>query len=123
VLSAPLIGMFGVLGAALVWLPTVGSSQILSAIFVRRILPKPFQGALGAAATVTGVAVVGGFLGVFLMNLVPGLVGLVLAAGAAAFTMAALLWLADQVLHLGLQANLILAFPPLARLRFLNGEI
>jgi O-antigen/teichoic acid export membrane protein len=122
-LSAPLIGWFGVLGAALVWLPTVGSSQILSIVYVRRILPRPFLGAAKPAVTIAAVAIAGGLVAAAIANSLGGVAGLVVAGGTAAIVIAGLLWLADKILHLGLQANLILAFPPLGRLRFLNGEI
>jgi O-antigen/teichoic acid export membrane protein len=123
VLSAPLIELFGVLGAALVWLPTVGASQVLSIVYVRRILRKPFVGVARPAVTIAGVAIAGGLVAVAIANFVPGLIGLAVAGGTAAIVIAGLLWLADNILHLGLQANLILAFPPLARVRILNGEI
>lgn len=121
--TPPLIARYGVLGAALVWLPAVGASQLLCVLFARQIIPRPYQGMMRPAITIGLVAIAGGLLAAGLVRLWPGVIGLVLAGGTAAVVTLALLWLADRILQLGLQANLLLAFPPLARLNFKNDKL
>ncbi len=122
VLIGPLITQFGVLGAALVWLPTVAASQILSVLFVQQIIPRPYQGIGRSISAFVTVAAAGGLVALAIMTLWPGFIGLVVAGGTATIVMFGLLWLADHALQLGLQANLTVAFPPLARLRIWNQE-
>jgi O-antigen/teichoic acid export membrane protein len=119
-LTPALIAHYGVLGAALVWLPAVGASQLLCVLFARQIIPRPYQGMIRPAITIGLVAIVGGLLAAGLVTLWPGVAGLMLAGGTAVLASIALLWLADHSLQLGLQANLVLAFPPLARLSIRN---
>lgn len=119
----PLIAQFGVLGSALVWLPAVGAAQVMCVFYARQVLTRPYQGMLRPAFAIAVVAVVGGLIAWGITTLWPGLVGFVLAGGTAVMVMAVLFWLADRVLHLGLQANLTLAFPPLARLKILNYKL
>ncbi|MBE2199756.1 MAG: lipopolysaccharide biosynthesis protein [Anaerolinea sp.] len=119
----PLIAQFGVLGSALAWLPAVGAAQVMCVFYARQVLTRPYQGMLRPAFAIAVVAVVGGLIAWGITTLWPGLVGFVLAGGTAVMVMAVLFWLADRVLHLGLQANLTLAFPPLARLKILNYKL
>lgn len=120
VLISPLIAQFGVLGTALTWLPAVGASQIMCVYFARQIMPRPYQGAGRPAVAITLIAVLGGLIGWGVTSLWPGLFGLVVAGGTAMVIMGFLLLFADYSMGLGLQANLKLAFPILARLKILN---
>ncbi|MBX3058701.1 MAG: lipopolysaccharide biosynthesis protein [Anaerolineae bacterium] len=119
-LTGPLVARFGVMGAALVWLPAVGASQLVSVVYARLILPHPFQGIGRPTVAISLVTITGGLIAAGITMLWPGVVGLLVAGGTAVIVMAVLLWQADLALQLGLQANLTLAFPPLARLKILN---
>lgn len=120
VLVSPLIARFGVLGAALVWLPAVGAAQVICIIYARQVLTKPYQGMARPSLTIALVSLVGGLIAWGIITAWPGLAGLVLAGATAGLVVLLLLWLADRALHLGLQTNLVLAFPPLGKWRILH---
>ncbi|HUM67929.1 MAG TPA: hypothetical protein PLK31_03660, partial [Chloroflexota bacterium] len=122
-LTGPLVAQFGVMGAALVWLPAVGAAQFVSVVYARLILPRPFQGIGRPAIAISLVTIIGGLIATGIAMLWPGVVGLIVAGGTAVIVMVILLWQADLALKLGLQANLTLAFPPLARLKILSYKL
>jgi PST family polysaccharide transporter/lipopolysaccharide exporter len=114
-LSWWLAGRYGLLGAALAWLPAVALSQVLSVIFVRRILWQPFAG-LGAVmltiAVATGIGALAALTGV---RLVPGFVGFALATTLGVLVTGALLWVADRRFALGLLDSLRQVYPQIGR--------
>jgi O-antigen/teichoic acid export membrane protein len=105
---------FGLAGAALAWLPTISFSQVLSALFLQKILDHPFRGLykpLMAVLTATGVCVA---IAMTFRNLIPGLAGLISAIALGAVSAVILLWAADRLYSLGFARNLALAFPQVA---------
>jgi O-antigen/teichoic acid export membrane protein len=111
-----LAGEYGVVGAAMAWLPAVGTAQIVGILFLRRLLPRPFAGLvmpLGAVAVVSGVAAV---IALGVDRLLPGVSGLVLAGLAAIILIAFLLWILERRFALGISDGLVRAFPRAAAL-------
>ena len=107
---------FGLVGAAWAWLPAIVVSQFLCAAFLRRLLRRPFAG-LGAPMLAIVLATgVGSILALAICRITPGLVGLVLSALSAVVVIAALLWISDRSLGLGLGRDLGRTFPWVSRL-------
>jgi len=105
---------FGLVGAALSWLPAVTLSQFLSAHFIRQILHQPFAGLrrpMIAVLVITGISAA--IAGVAHL-LIPGLVGIVVGAALAALATGGLLWVSDRRFSLGFVRNLAWAFPQIA---------
>jgi PST family polysaccharide transporter/lipopolysaccharide exporter len=112
--AALLIRPFGVLGAALAWLPAVGVAQLLCAGLMAKLLERPFAGA-GRPLGVIVIASLCGALAARLMTTAwSGLIGFLLAVGAGAGICGLLLWAAERQMRLGLFADLAHAFPRVA---------
>lgn len=109
-----LTGRFGVLGAPLAWLAAVGSSQLLSALFIRHLLPQPFAGLGRSLVTILAVCALGGGVAWGLTTAVPGLLGLVVAGGLGAALIGGALFLLDRTFAFGWIRDLSLAFPQVA---------
>lgn len=125
--SALLIGFiwsltawFGVAGAALAWLAAVGSSQLLSAIFLTWLLTKPLAGLGGPLLAITAVSLSGGLLALGIDHVLPGLAGLAAAVAGGMVVMGLLFWQADQRFTLGLRDNIGHLFPQLIFFRRLK---
>ena len=104
----------GVVGAALAWLPAVAVTQLLSARFLRRVLPHPMRG-LGRIGLAVGTsAIAGAATAAGLDAAVAGLPGTALAGIAGAAVAFGGLWLADRRLDLGLERSLQRVFPQLS---------
>lgn len=105
---------FGLAGAALAWLPTISFSQVLSALFLQKILDDPFRGLqqplLAVLAATTSCVVIS----MVFRNLVPGIAGLIIAIGLGTASAVTVLWLADRRFSLGFVRNMAIAFPPIA---------
>ncbi len=110
-----LVDKNGVISAGLAWLAAVGLSQALSAVFVRRVLPRPLAGLAKPVIAVTAISALGGLLASGTVRVVSGLPGLALAALLSLVTMGLLLWAADRGLGFGLAQAFQRAFPQLAR--------
>ncbi len=111
-----LTSRYGLMGAALAWLPTAVVSQIVSAILLRRLLPQPLAHLGPPLLLITAVAAMGAAIALRVANAVPGLVGLVLANLLAVMAMGLLLWLGDRRFALGLRQGLGQVFPQVATL-------
>lgn len=111
-----LADVFGVTGAALAWLAAIGASQLLSAVFVQRLLPQPLHGLGRPMTVITAVSTLGALTALAYANAIPGLVGFILAGFVGMILMGILLWLLDRRLTLGLTANVGQVFPKFAAL-------
>ncbi len=111
-----LTGRYGVLGAPLAWLVAVGSSQLLSAFFIRRLLPQPFAGLGRSMVTIVVVCSLGGVVAWSVANAMAGLTGFFVAAFAGVFLIGIALFLADRAFAFGWVRDLSLAFPQVALL-------
>lgn len=110
-----LAGRYGLLGAALAWLPAVALSQLLSMIFVRRVLWRPFAGLAMTISTIVLSATLGALVSLAVAHLVLGLVGFALAAALGVIVTGALLWFADRRFALGLLDVLEQAYPQIGQ--------
>ncbi len=111
-----LTAYFGVLGAALAWIPAVAASQWLSAVYVLRSLPKPFAGLGPPLAAIGLVSLAGAALAWAADRALADLAGFAAAVMlGAAFTVGTL-WALDRRLNLGLAENLMRMFPQIATL-------
>lgn len=109
-----LTSRFGLAGAALAWLPTVIISQLISAVFIRRALPEPFVGLWRPLLLIILCSGLGAFAALLVVNIIPGLVGFVLASLLAVVMIGVLLWLSDRRFALGLVDDLGQTFPQVA---------
>jgi O-antigen/teichoic acid export membrane protein len=109
-----LTSRFGLVGAALAWLPAVFLAQLMSARFLQIILDHPFRGLQGpflAIVAATGLCV---FVAMTVNHFIPGLMGLILAAILGGLSTILFLWMADRRYELGFAQGLVLAFPQFA---------
>ena len=109
-----LTSRYGLVGAALAWLPSILLSQILSIFFLRNILGQPFRGLqkpLAAILMATGLC---SLIAWMIIRIIPGIVGLIIAAALSAACTAVFLWTVDRRFELGFSKNLALIFPQIA---------
>jgi O-antigen/teichoic acid export membrane protein len=111
-----LTSFFGLVGAALAWLPTAIVSQTVSAILIRRLLPQPLVGLPRRLLTITTVTGLSALVAFSVDQLVPGLAGLILAITLGLLVFAGLLWILDYRLKIGLLDDLNRVFPQLSGL-------
>jgi len=107
---------FGVVGAAMAWLPATGTAQIAGILFLHQILPRPFAGLairLGAIAGVSGLAAV---VALSVDRMLPGVPGLLLAGLSGIVLAGSLLWILERRFALGISDGLVQAFPRVAAL-------
>jgi O-antigen/teichoic acid export membrane protein len=105
---------FGIIGAALAWLPAITASQIVIAVFVHQILPRPFIGLGAPLSVITVTSAVGTSIAIIIGKIIPGLVGLIVANLLAVITIGMLLWASDRRFEIGLVNNIRRVFPQLA---------
>jgi O-antigen/teichoic acid export membrane protein len=110
----PLTSAFGLIGAALAWVPAVLGTQLLAFAYLRKMLDGPPQGLasrllamLAGTAAATAVAAVSA-------SLLQGPIGLGLAAILALLTYAAAIWWLDRRLRLELARDASRVFPGIA---------
>lgn len=105
---------YGVVGAAIAWLPATGTAQIAGILFLRQILPRPFAGLgmpIGAIVAVSGIAA---GIGLGVDWLVTGLFGVLLAGLTGVTLIGFLLWTLERQFALGISDGLVRAFPQVA---------
>jgi O-antigen/teichoic acid export membrane protein len=117
-----LTSRFGVVGAALAWIPAIGMSQLLSAVFLPRVLPKPLAGLSPIGFAVLTASAAGAATAAWIDTHLPGIPGVVAAAVVGAGLCLALLWLADRRIGLGLMRSLVQVFPQLSSIRQLRAD-
>jgi O-antigen/teichoic acid export membrane protein len=115
-----LAGRYGLLGAGMAWLFGVGVSQIISAVFLTRLLPRPFASLAAPVTSITLCSIASATVALIINRLIMGLGGLVLAAFLALLSAVLLLWFSDRHFHLGLLTGLLRAFPQIANLARLS---
>jgi len=111
VVVQPLASGYGAHGAAASWIPGVLASQILSAYFLVRLVPKPFR---ALARPMTAVLLASAFAGVFsraLAGSLPGAWGAVLAGALAGLGALWILWFLDRRFGLGFSDGIRRIFP------------
>lgn len=109
-----LAGSLGAVGAALAWVVAAVAAQGVGVVLARGLLRDPFTGLLAPLAAVAAAALAGAALAAALVNLLPGVAG-VIATLALVGAFVALIELAlDRWLRLGLLAEARRYFPRMA---------
>lgn len=111
-----LTNRFGLVGAALAWLPTAVISQLVSILLIRPLLPRPFAKLGTPLIVITAVTITSASIAFAIDSLAPTLAGLILAITLASIAFITLLWLADRRLSLGFVTDLTQMFPQLTSL-------
>jgi lipopolysaccharide exporter len=111
-----LTGRYGVLGAALAWVVAVGSAQMMSFGFARRILQRPLAGSALPLAITVVASLLAALTAVVITLTASGATGLVMATTAALLVAAVVLWIGDSFFDLELRADLTRTFPQVASL-------
>jgi O-antigen/teichoic acid export membrane protein len=106
---------FGVVGAALAWVPAILATQLITFAFLPRVLPRPFTGLTSMGTGLLASAGVALVLAVWIDKTIGGLTGLIVAVSVAAAVYAGLIALIDRKLGLGLANSLTRVFPQLQR--------
>jgi lipopolysaccharide exporter len=109
-----LVDRFGVLSAGIAWMVSVSAAQLLSAVFLQRLLPKPFAGLGWPVLVILAVSSLGGFVAWAITQAAPSLVGLIAGGMVGSTLVAFLLWWLDRRLAFGLAGDLARAFPRLS---------
>jgi O-antigen/teichoic acid export membrane protein len=118
-----LAGAFGLVGAAFAWMPAIITSQFVSAVFMRQMLEKPFQGLRTPILTIIAVSVVGALIAYGVDQLAPGLIGFVAACVVGVAATGLLLWVFDRRFGLGFVRDLALLFPQLSTVLGYKNEL
>jgi O-antigen/teichoic acid export membrane protein len=111
-----LTSRFGLVGAAMAWLPAITLSQFISARFIQQILERPFIGLQRPVLAVLSITLISAMVAWTTSNLIPGIVGLILAGGLSGLSVLSLVWVTDRRFSLGFIRNLASAFPQVAAL-------
>jgi lipopolysaccharide exporter len=109
-------GHYGLIGAGLAWLLAIGVSQIFSAVFVWRVLQRPFTGLAAPILSIIVATSASATVAIGVRNMLPGLGGFMVAAFVALTITGLLLWVFDRWFDLGLTMSLRQAFPQVASL-------
>lgn len=104
----------GLVGAALAWVPAILLSQGLSARFLLSILDQPFRGLMAPLAAVITATLVCVAVAMTAIYVIPGVIGLMIAAVLGTMATVAFLWFADRRFDLGFANDLALVFPQFA---------
>jgi PST family polysaccharide transporter/lipopolysaccharide exporter len=106
---------FGLPGAAVAMLVSVGGSQILSIVFVRRILSRPYSG-LGSIVLALSIASsLGAAASVQIASSIEGVAGFLISAAGGVVVALVAIYLFDRMFNLGLGRALVKPFPAIAR--------
>jgi O-antigen/teichoic acid export membrane protein len=105
---------YGLIGAALAWLPAIAVSQGVCSVFAKQVLYRPFDGLKAPVIAVISSSVVGAIVAFGIDSNLPGVIGFVIASLSALVVFAILLWKSDRWLELGLAHGIALIFPQIA---------
>lgn len=105
---------FGLVGAALAWLPSVAVAQLIGLFFLRKLLVQPFTRIKTPLLVVFFVSVLGGITAFTIDWVIPGIAGLIIASMLSGAMMSIMMWLLERRFALGFTNGLLQAFPRLA---------
>jgi O-antigen/teichoic acid export membrane protein len=111
-----LAGHYGLIGAGLAWLLAIGASQFFSALFICRLLQRPFAGLAAPILSIIVASSAGAAVALNINSMVAGFGGLILSASLAVAITGLLLRAFDRWFDLGLATSLGEAFPQVANL-------
>jgi O-antigen/teichoic acid export membrane protein len=107
---------FGLVGAALAWLPAITVSQFISARFIQRVLDRPFMGLHRPVLAILSITLISALIALTVSSLFPSFLGLVIAGVLFLGSVMSLLWFTDRRFSLGFMKNMASAFPQMASL-------
>jgi O-antigen/teichoic acid export membrane protein len=111
-----LTARYGLIGAAIAWLPAVAVSQGISGIFAKQIIDQPFRGLKAPMMAIILASGVGAIVAFLVDTGLGGILGFVAANLIGLAIIGFLLWLSDRRFDLGLARALARAFPQAAAL-------
>jgi O-antigen/teichoic acid export membrane protein len=111
-----LTSRFGLVGAALAWLPAVTVSQFISAHFIQQVLNRPFLGLHRPVIAILTITMISALIALTASRIIPDILGLMVAGILSILSMLSLLWISDRRFSLGFARNLVSAFPQVAAL-------
>jgi O-antigen/teichoic acid export membrane protein len=114
---------YGVIGAALAWLPSVIISQSVGIYYMRKILHKPFSKMGKPLSIIAFVSIFGGIIAYAIDLNVSGMFGFISAALFASVFIGSLLLLLERKYKLGIFEGFIRAFPMIATYLRLQSKI
>ena len=115
---------FGVIGAALAWLPAIIGVQILCIHFIRDLFRDPLVEARKPLIAILLATFACAGIAYSAIHLFPNIPGLVLAGLLAGLVAVVILWFSDHRYSLGLVRNIAIAFPQVASiLKIRNTDI
>jgi len=109
-----LTSRYGVLAAALAWLPAIILVQILCLYFIWDIFHDPLKDARKPLLAILSATIAGGGISALVISRLQNIPGLVLASLLAALVTGSILWISDRRYSLGLFRNIAIAFPQVA---------
>lgn len=115
---------FGVIGAALAWLPAIVLVQVLSLYFIHNIFHNPLREVRKPFFAILLSVILGTGTSILMIRLLANIPGLIFASFSATIIIGCSLWILDHRYSLGLLRNIAIAFPQLASiLKIKNLEI
>jgi O-antigen/teichoic acid export membrane protein len=114
---------YGILGAALAWLPAILSVQILCFYFIQDIFHNSLKEVRRPLLAILFATVAGAGISYLAIQVLPTISGLLIASLLAALVIVSTLWFSDHRYSLGLVHNIVVAFPQLASFFKLRSRI
>jgi O-antigen/teichoic acid export membrane protein len=108
-----LTNQFGLVGAAMAWIPATIFVQLLSIYFIRNAFQQKLDNLKGPLLAVLAATTAGAMTAIAVISNLPNIWGLLLSTILAVSVISAILWISDRRYSLGLMNNLVLIFPQL----------
>ena len=107
---------FGIVGAAIAWLPTIIFVQILCLYFIMAIFQNPLKHVQVLLLPISVATLAGAGVSYGIIHMIPNIVGLAISGLFAVIVAGSIVWFSDRHYSLGLIQNLAIAFPQAASL-------
>jgi lipopolysaccharide exporter len=115
---------YGIIGAALSWLPAIILVQILCMFFIRKIFMNVMKEIAKPFLAIFFSTLAGALLSALIISVLPNITGLVFAGLTGVFVTGLLIWLSDRRFSLGFALIIATTFPQAAPfLRIQKAEI
>jgi O-antigen/teichoic acid export membrane protein len=115
---------YGMVGAALAWLPAIICVQILCLYFIQDIFHGSLVEARRPLIAILLATIAGAGISYLAIHALPNIPGLVIASLLAVLVIGSILWFSDHRYSLGLVRNIAIAFPQLASfLKIRNSDV
>jgi len=111
-----LIDSFGLAGAGVAWVISVGATQVFAFVYARQLLDAPFSHLSRVVLTIVLSAVLAAGVAIGLLAGLPGLTGILIAAAGSILTTILVMAVVDGRFQLGLRETLAEPFPWMQRI-------